>query len=125
MENFQFQFSRRLYATTLPHRAIVTGDGSRFLSSRLPAPAEFFALYIRVHREGREICNLWVRDELWKEDQTRSGNWALSACLAILRVALISHEFRDGVTCSWPRVFERCSLSSVPAMSLINGNSIK
>jgi hypothetical protein len=46
-------------------------------------------------------------DELWKEDKTRSGNWALNACLAILRVALISLKFRNGVTCSWPRVFER------------------
>ena len=32
---------------------------------------------------------------------------------------------RNGVTCSWPQVFERCSHSTVPAMSLINGKSIE
>jgi hypothetical protein len=98
---------------------------SYFLSSRLPGPAEFFAQYIRGHWGGCEIRNHWVRDELWKEDETRSGNWALNACLAILRVALISLKFRNGVTWSWPRVFEHCSHSTVPAMSLINGKSIK
>jgi hypothetical protein len=98
---------------------------SCFLSSRLPGPAEFFAQYNRGHWGGCEIRNLRVRDELWKADETRSGNWALNACLAILRVALTSLKFRQCVTCSWPQAFKRCSHSSVAAMSLINGKPIE
>jgi len=98
---------------------------SYFLGSRLPGPAQPFADLIRGHWGGCEIRNHWVRDALWGEDKTLSGNWALNACLAILRVALISLRFRQGVTLSWPRVFEKCAHSTVPAISLINGKSIK
>jgi hypothetical protein len=98
---------------------------SCFLSSRLPGPAQPFAELIRGHWGGCEIRNHWVRDALWEEDKTLSGNWALNACLAILRVALISVRFRQGVTLSWPRVFEQCAHSTVQALSLINGKSIK
>ena len=98
---------------------------SFFLGSRLPGPAESFAQLIRGHWGGCEIRNHWVRDALWQEDKTRSGNWALNACLAILRVALISVRFRQGVTSSWPAIFEKCAHSTVPAMSLIKGKSIK
>lgn len=98
---------------------------SYFLGSRLPGPAEPFAQLIRGHWGGCEIRNHWVRDALWEEDKTRSGNWALNACLAILRVALISVRFRQDITLSWPRIFEQCAHSTVSAMSLINGKSIK
>ena len=98
---------------------------SYFLGTKLPGPAEPFAQLIRGHWGGCEIRNHGTRDVQWKEDKTLSGNWALNACLAILRVALISVRFRQGVTLPWPQIFERCARSSVPAMSLINGKSIK
>lgn len=98
---------------------------SYFLGTRLPGPAEPFAQLIRGHWGGCEIRNHGTRDVQWEEDKTRSGNWALNAALAILRVALISVKFRQGVTLSWPRIFEQCAHSTVSAMSLINGKSIK
>jgi hypothetical protein len=98
---------------------------SYFLGSRLPGPAQAFAQLIRGHWGGCEIRNHGTRDVQWKEDKTLSGHWALNACLAILRVALLSVRFRQGVTLPWPQIFERCNGSSVPAMSLINGKSIK
>lgn len=98
---------------------------SYFLGTRLPGPAESFAQLIRGHWGGCEIRNHGTRDVQWEEDKTRSGNWALNASLAILRVALISVKFRQGVTLSWPRIFEQCAHSTVSAMSLINGKSIK
>lgn len=98
---------------------------SYFLSTHLPGPAEFFAQLIRGHWGGCEIRNHGTRDVQWGEDKTRSGNWALGASLAILRVALLSVKFRQGVPLSWPKIFERCARSAVPAMSLINGKSIK
>lgn len=109
--------------------AAVGADGedpvSYFLGTKLPGPAEPFAQLIRGHWGGCEIRNHGTRDVQWKEDKTLSGNWALNACLAILRVALLSVKFRQTVTLSWPRIFEHCAHSSVPAMSLINGKSIK
>ncbi len=98
---------------------------SYFLCTRLPGPAESFAQHIRGHWGGCEIRNHGTRDVQWEEDKTRSGNWALNASLAILRVALISVKFRQGVTLSWPRIFEQCAHSTVSAFSLINGKSIK
>ena len=56
---------------------------------------------------GAAVRNHWTRDVQWEEDKTRSGNWALNASLAILRVALISVKFRQGVPLSWPRIFEQ------------------
>lgn len=98
---------------------------SYFLCTRLPGPAEPFAQLIRGHWGGCEIRNHGTRDVQWEEDKTRSGNWALNASLAILRVALISVKFRQGVSLSWPNIFEQCAHSTVPAFSLINGKSIK
>lgn len=98
---------------------------SYFVGSRLPGPAEPLAQLIRGHWGGCEIRNHGTRDVQWEEDKTRSGNWALNACLAILRVALLSVKFRQGVILPWPQIFERCGYSTVPAMSLINGKSIK
>lgn len=98
---------------------------SYFLGTRQPGPAEPFAQLIRGHWGGCEIRNHGTRDVQWEEDKTRSGSWALNACLAILRVALISVKFRQGVTLSWPRIFEQCAHSTIPAISLINGKSIK
>jgi hypothetical protein len=98
---------------------------SYFLGTSLPGPAQGFAQLIRGHWGGCEIRNHGTRDVQWKEDKTLSGNWALNATLAILRVALISVKFRQEVTLSWPKIFEKCSRSSVPAISLINGKSIK
>ena len=93
---------------------------SYFLGTRLPGPAEPFAQLIRGHWGGCEIRNHATRDVQWGEDHTRSGNWALNASLAILRVALISVKFRKGVSLSWPSIFEQCAHSTVPAFSLIN-----
>ena len=98
---------------------------SYFLGTRLPGPAEALAQLIRGHWGGCEIRNHGTRDVQWEEDKTRSGNWALNASLAILRAALISVKFRQGITLSWPRIFEQCSHSTVSAFSLINGKSIK
>jgi hypothetical protein len=98
---------------------------SYFLGTRLPGPAEPFAQLIRGHWGGCEIRNHGTRDVQWEEDKTRSGNWALNASLVILRVALISVKFRQGVTLSWPRIFEQCGHSTVSAFSLINGKSIE
>lgn len=98
---------------------------SYFLGTRLPGPAEPFAQLIRGHWGGCEIRNHGTRDVQWEEDKTRSGNWALNASLAILRVALISVKYRQEVTLSWPRIFEQCAHSTVSAMSLINGKPIK
>ena len=98
---------------------------SYFLGTKLPGPAEPFAQLIRGHWGGCEIRNHGTRDVQWQEDKTLSGNWALNASLAILRMALISVRFRQDVTLPWPQIFERCAHSSVPAMSLINGKSIK
>ena len=61
---------------------------SYFLGTRLPGPAEPFAQLIRGHWGGCEIRNHGTRDVQWEEDKTRSGNWALNANVAILRVAL-------------------------------------
>jgi len=119
-------------ATPTPAQAPTPGvepDGedpvSYFLGTRLPGPAAPYAHLIRGHWGGCEIRNHGTRDVQWEEDKTRSGNWALNASLAILRVALISVKFRQGVTLSWPRIFEQCAHSTVSAMSLINGKSIK
>jgi hypothetical protein len=119
-------------ATVAPADASASGeedDGedpiSYFLGTRLPGPAEPFAQLIRGHWGGCEIRNHGTRDVQWEEDKTRSGNWALNASLAILRVAIISVKSRQGVTLSWPRIFEQCGHSTVSAMSLINGKSIK
>ncbi len=60
---------------------------------------------------------------LWEEDKTRSGNCALNACLAILRVALITVRFRQDVSLTWARIIEQGEHSTVSAMSLINGKS--
>lgn len=98
---------------------------SYFLGTHLPGPAQPFSQLIRGHWGGCEIRNHGTRDVQWKEDKTLSGNWALNASLAILRVALISVKFRQDVPLSWPGIFEKCNRSSVPAMSLINGKSIK
>jgi hypothetical protein len=98
---------------------------SYFLCTRPPGPAQPIAQLIRGHWGGCEIRNHGARDVQWAEDKTRSGNWALNACLAILRVALISVKFRQGVTLSWPRIFEQCAHSTVSAFSMINGKSIK
>lgn len=110
-----------------PQTAEETGEDpvSYFLGSRLPGPAEPLAELIRGHWGGCEIRNHGTRDVQWEEDKTRSGNWALNACMAILRVALIAVKFRQGITLSWPRIFEQCARSPVPAMTLINGKSIK
>ena len=116
-------------ATLAPDAAAVAAAGedpvSYFVGSRLPGPAEPLAQLIRGHWGGSEIRNHGTRDVQWKEDKTLSGNWALNACLAILRVALLSVKFRLSVTLPWPQIFEHCGHSSVPAMSLINGKSIK
>lgn len=98
---------------------------SYFLCTRLPGPAQPLAQLIRGHWGGCEIRNHGTRDVQWEEDKTRSGNWALNASLAILRVALLSVKFRQGVTLSWPRIFEQCAHSTVQALALINGKSIK
>ena len=113
--------------TAAPPAAEEAGEDpvSYFVGSRLPGPAEPLAQLIRGHWGGCEIRNHGTRDVQWKEDKTLSGNWALNACLAILRVALLSVKFRQGVTLPWPQIFEHCNHSSVPAMSLINGKSIK
>ena len=82
--------------------------------------------FTREHR-----CDYFFRNDrpkkLWLRVLHRHAgpNWALNASLAILRVALISVRFRQGVTLPWPQIFERCAHSSVPAMSLLNGKSIK
>jgi hypothetical protein len=111
----------------VPQTAEETGEDpvSYFLGSRLPGPAEPLAQLIRGHWGGCEIRNHGTRDVQWEEDKTRSGNWALNACMAILRVALISVKFRQGITLSWPRIFEQCARSPVPAMTMINGKSFK
>lgn len=98
---------------------------SYFLCTRPPGPAQPLAQLIRGHWGGCEIRNHGTRDVQWEEDKTRSGNWALNASLAILRVALISVKFRQAVPLSWPRIFEQCAHSTVSAFSLINGKSIK
>jgi hypothetical protein len=98
---------------------------SYYLGTQQPGPAEPFAQLIRSHWGGCEIRNHVTRDVQWEEDKTRSGNWAFNATLAILRVALISVKHRQGVTLSWPRIFEQCAHSPTSALSLINGKSIK
>ena len=98
---------------------------SYFLGTSPPGPAAPFAQLIRGHWGGCEIRNHAARDVHWKEDKTRSGNWNLNASLAILRVALISVKFRQGIPLSWPQIFEQCAYSSVATFSLINGKSIK
>jgi len=88
-----------IIAAALP---TVAEDGddpvSYFLGSRLPGPADPIAQLIRGHWGGCAIRNHGTRDVQWKEAKTLSGNWALNACLAILRVTLLSVEFRQGVT---------------------------
>jgi hypothetical protein len=73
---------------------------SYFLGTRPPGPAEPFVQLIRGHWGGCEIRNHGTRDVQWEEDKTRSGNWALNVTLAIVRVALLSVKFRQGVTLS-------------------------
>lgn len=98
---------------------------SYFLGTRLPGPAEPLARLIRGHWGGSEIRNHGTRDVQWEEDKTRSGNWALNASLAILRVALISLKMRQEIGLSWPCLFEQCSHSTVSAWSLTNSKSSK
>jgi hypothetical protein len=115
-------------AAAVPGAAVLEDEEdpvSYFLGSRLPGPAEPLAQLIRGHWGGSEIRNHGTRDVQWKEDQTLSANWALNACLAIMRVALLSVKFRQQVTLPWPQIFEQCAHSTVKAMSLINGKSIK
>lgn len=58
---------------------------------------------------GREIRNHGMHDVQWEEHKTRSVNRAPNATPAILRVALIPVKHRQGVTLSWPRIFEQCA----------------
>jgi len=119
-------------AATLAAAAAAAGvekDGeapvSCFPCTRPPGPAQPHAQLIRSHWGGCEIRNHGARDVQWEEDKTRAGNRALNTNLAILRVALIPVKSRRAVTLSWPRIFEQCAHSTVPAFSLINGKSIK
>lgn len=94
---------------------------SYYVSTRLPGRAEEMAAAIRGHWGGCESRNHWVRDALWKEDQTRSKNWNLNANLAALRAGLIAlrSQMRQKPA-TWPELFERCSHRPALALHLLH-----
>ena len=77
-----------------------------YLSSLPPAKgcAESFATLIRGHWGGCENRNHWVLDQIFREDDTRSKNWKLSANLAVTRAALLNLEARALPEKSWTEI---------------------
>lgn len=77
-----------------------------YLSSLPPNKgcAERFATLIRGHWGGSENRNHWVRDHIFREDDTRSKNWNLNANLAITRSALLNLKARLLHDKSWTEI---------------------
>lgn len=98
---------------------------SYYLSSHLPQKAETFEAWVRGHWGGCEIRNHWVRDALWREDDTRSKNKNLNGNLAVLRSALIALKSRVNPESPWPSLFEQCSSKSSIAYNMIAKNRFK
>ena len=59
---------------------------------------------IRGHWGGSENRNHWVRDHIFREDNTRSKNWHLNANLAITRAALLNLKARVFPRKSWTEI---------------------
>ena len=77
-----------------------------YLSSLPPDKgcAERFATLIRGHWGGCENRNHWVRDHIFREDDTRSKNWSLNANLAVTRAALLNLKARFLPEKSWTEI---------------------
>lgn len=77
-----------------------------YLSSLPPQKgcAQRFAALIRGHWGSRENRNHWVRDHIFREDDTRSKNWNLNANLAITRAGLLNLKARALPEKSWTEI---------------------
>lgn len=92
--------------TTLLAKGIESTSRHVYLSS-LPSVkgcAESFATLIRGHWGGCENRNHWVRDHIFREDDTRSKNWKLNANLAVTRAGLLNLKARLLPKKSWTEI---------------------
>ena len=92
-----------------------------YLSSLPPDKgcAERFATLIRGHWGGSENRNHWVRDHIFREDDTRSKNWNLNANLAVTRAGLLNLKARLLPDKSWPEIRQRAQYKIGYASQLI------
>ena len=97
---------------------------SCFPSSRLPGPA---GVYRAIHAGplgGCEIRIHSVRDELWKEDENRSGSRAADAGLSILQVASppLFNPQSGGL---FLRPDQRCARRGIPATTACSSGQME
>lgn len=115
------------------HKTTTTSDGTVAQSrhvyiSSLPSKggcAKHFAQLIRGHWAGCEIRNHWIRDHIFKEDQTRSKNWKLNANLALTRAALINLKAQLLPDKSWPEIKQRAQRDISFAYQLVSNHNAK
>ena len=115
------------------HKTTTSSDGTVSQSrhvyiSSLPCKrgcAKRFAQLIRGHWAGCEILNHWIRDHIFKEDQTRSKNWQLNANLAITRAALITLKAQLLSDKSWPEIKQRAQYNISFAYQLVSNHTAK
>jgi predicted transposase YbfD/YdcC len=87
--------------------------------------AKRFAKLIRGHWAGSEILNHWIRDHIFREDQTRSKNWKLNANLALTRAALISLKGQLLPDKTWPEIKQRAQYDISFAYQLVSNHAAK
>ena len=92
-----------------------------YLSSLPPVKrcAENFATLIRGHWGGCENRNHWVRDHIFREDDTRSKNWKLNANLAVTRAGLLNLKAQLLPEKSWTEIRQRAQYKIGFASELI------
>jgi predicted transposase YbfD/YdcC len=105
--------------------SLATGSQSAsrqvYLSSLPPVKgcAENFATLIRGHWGGSENRNHWVRDHIFREDDTRSKNWKLNANLAVTRAGLLNLKARLLPDKSWTEIRQNAQCKTGFASNLI------
>ena len=98
-----------------------------YLSSLPPGKgcAERLATLIRGHWGGSENRNHWVRDHIFREDDTRSKNWKLNANLAVTRAGLLNLKARLLPCKSWTEVRQTAQYKTGFASQLISKRTPK
>lgn len=83
-----------------------------------------FAELIRGHWGGSEIRNHWIRDHLFREDQTRSKNWKLNANLSLMRMAIVHLKPRLVPHMSWPQIIETAQFKPAFAYQIVSNHRV-
>ncbi len=98
-----------------------------YLSSLPPVKgcAESFATLIRGHWGGCENRNHWVREHIFREDDTRSKNWKLNANLAVTRAGLLNLKARVLPEKSWTEIRQTAQYTIGFASKLIDKRPLK